>query len=558
MTRGGDGSSRVSAEHRLLLRAVLLRGEPALEAWKEWRSSVDVDLVDAPAQRLLPLLARRLGDVAPDDPIRNLVRGIYRHAWARNQMLWRAALPVLRELERAGLPTVLLKGASLLRVYGDDWGARPMYDVDVLVPYARAAEAIDVLDRRRWVPEQGQTAAWVRWRGAPRRHGWGFTHGDARIDLHWHVLGESIGADADDRFWACARTGEVGGFGVRFLDPAHLLLHVLAHGNAPLNSPPIQWIADAVTIIRAVGTSDPDLDRRFAQEAGAQGLQRSAAEALDVIGSVLSSPDLVAALIRAVEREPRRIIGRLRDAPWGGEPLRQLARHSAGGTGLVRGAAALVRERLDLALTTRPVGACCYAMSLRAHTVARVLRRRDGSFVRTPVGDAPRLVAGVRLDFTDPSTLDRYGAVGWGRTELGGATTRGAEPRLVLPLDPGLAGRDLVVTLAVEAREQPSALVVVANETPLAVAVVPTTGTRLRVRIPSETVGRFRPLELALRRRRGVLGGGGSVRLRLRSIELACDLDSSVGATRLPHPRVRSLGAAGSVMTGGASRTVSP
>ena len=71
--------------------------------------------------------------------MRSLIRGIYRHAWVRSHRLWRDALPVFVELRARGIPVILLKGAALLHSYGNDWGARPMFDIDALVrPYRRA------------------------------------------------------------------------------------------------------------------------------------------------------------------------------------------------------------------------------------------------------------------------------------------------------------------------------------------------------------------------------------------------------------------------------------
>ena len=114
--------------------------------------------------------------------------------------------------------------------------------------------------------------------------------------------------------------------------------------------------------------------------------------------------------------------------------------------------------------------------------------------------------------------LDRYGAVGWGRTEPAGSTTRGAEPRLVLPLDPGAAG-DLIATIEVEARDGPTSVVVVANEVPVATCSVGEVLTEVRVRIPSGVVRRFDRLEIALRRP-GRLRRRGPVRVRLRRLRV--------------------------------------
>jgi len=203
-TNGSDGFALmpVAPEHRLLLRAALLEGDAAAAAaWAEWRSQVDIEAIDEPSQRLLPLLARRLARLAPHDQIRMIVRGHYRHAWVRNHVLWRDARPVIVTVHAAGIPVLLLKGASLLPAYGSDWGARPMYDIDFAVPVERVDEALEHLTALGWKAEHGLSTESVRWRVVPRERGWGFAKGEGRIDLHWHVLAGSTGPHADDRFW---------------------------------------------------------------------------------------------------------------------------------------------------------------------------------------------------------------------------------------------------------------------------------------------------------------------------------------------------------------------
>jgi hypothetical protein len=485
----------------------------ASRALAAWRAVVDLPVLDAPSQRLLPLLARR----TLDRELRERVHGLYRHAWVTNQRLWQQATPVVDGLRARGIPTLLLKGAALLDVYGGDWGARPMYDIDLLVPCARASAALELLTELGWVPEQGQSAAWVRWRELPRRHAWGFTRDDGRIDLHWHVLSDSIGSRSDARFWAGARSIEVRGTETRALDLADLLVHVVVHGTLTQNAPPLQWLADSVMVLRAAPRDAPFADR-VAVTARDHGVLVPVARALDGVGTIVD-PALVAETRARVEQTRPKPIEHLRRVGEHTEAVRQLARHAAGRQGTVRGAVELVKDRLDLALTTRPIAALSYAATARSPRVARAWRSRGGSFVRTAVDDPPPVSAGTPLDFTLPLTLDRYGSIGWGRTEPGGATTRSGEARLVLPLGPALEDVDLVVNLALESATGEVDISVRANETRVHRANVPTSGVDLCFAIPAHVAGRFTPLELAIRDAR--LLRRSSIRVRLRSIALA-------------------------------------
>jgi hypothetical protein len=518
VTDGQTLVDHIREDHRLLARAVLLDGEAARASFVAWRAMVDIDLVDAPSQRLLPLLARRLAELAPDDPLRGLIKGFYRHAWVKSQRLWRDAAEVVEALESAGIRTVLLKGAALFDSYGGDWGARPMYDVDVLVPVADAERAIDIVAARGWEPEQRQSEAWVRWRARPRRQGWGFTNGDGRLDLHWHVLSESIGARSDEGFWSRARRVDLAGTRTRALDPADLLVHLLVHGTVTFNAPAVQWVADSVRVLRQEA-SDPSFASRVARTAHEQAEQRSVARALDAIG-ILIERELVADALAQVERRRPTVVERLRrpGARW--EPARQLARHAAGGEGLARGAVELAAERLDLGLTTHRAATLSYVASLRSPRVAARWRDRIGSFVRTPAGArVPALAGETELDFSRAEVLDRYGAIGWARTDERGSTTRGGEARLVLPLAPELATGGLELAVRLEPLADEVDVTVLANEVEIGCERVARGGTTVVARVPRDVVQRYDPLELSFRSARRVPPR--SIRLRLCSLGIA-------------------------------------
>jgi hypothetical protein len=82
-------------------------------------------------------------------------------------------------LEGVGIPTRLLKGLAFgVRLYGDV-ARRYQRDVDVLVPPADAARAVDVIERLGYVPEEGRIGT-----GAVRR---GFRRDRAAVDLHWNL-----------------------------------------------------------------------------------------------------------------------------------------------------------------------------------------------------------------------------------------------------------------------------------------------------------------------------------------------------------------------------------
>ena len=119
-------------EQELLLMAALLRGSAAIDAWLEWKSSVNVDRLDQHSYRLLPLLYRNLSIHGVEDPLLNKFRGIHRLTWYKNRVMFHNMATLIRHFNDAGIDTILLKGAALVLRYYEDHGLRPMIDFDIL------------------------------------------------------------------------------------------------------------------------------------------------------------------------------------------------------------------------------------------------------------------------------------------------------------------------------------------------------------------------------------------------------------------------------------------
>ena len=273
-----------------LLRAALAPPDEALAAWRRWRATGDFDTVDAGGYRLLPLIYRRLSAVAPDEPDVRVMKNVYRRAWYANQLLFKHAGDLIERLHDAGVRTLVLKGAALSAVHYRDAGARPMEDVDVLVPTDRAHDAIDVLAAAGWTSERPRAHARVA-----VHHAESFESAEnGAVDLHWHTLFEP---SDDDAFWAVAVPATIGGAQTLALAPADQLLHVCVHGRPRNVVPTFRWVADAVTIVRSSGPIDWD---RMVEQAQARRVTLPLADALGYLASTWQV-DVPPAALRALE-----------------------------------------------------------------------------------------------------------------------------------------------------------------------------------------------------------------------------------------------------------------
>lgn len=541
MTSFLDLFGRVRDDEGALLRAVLLDdvGE-AGEAWRVWRRMVDFDAVDAASQRLLPQIARRLAVLAPNDPIRARIRGIYRFVWARNQSHLRNAARVVRLLSENGVPVLALKGLALASAYGDDWGARPMFDVDLLVPTALAAVALTVLEAAGWRAVFAMSSATVASRLLVRRHSWNYSHPESgEIDVHWHVFAESLGPRADQFVWAAAIDQRVLDVELQRPCDADLLLHLIEHGAHLEPASTLQWLADAH---RLLVSGDPaELADRLSARARAHGLLDSAVAGLgaldELLGTGVATPlrsALRATRPRFLDRLEARTAIRVTDsaarkmmASW-----LELLRYQRNATGCPS-LSAVGRRVAEPSLLRHPWLATPYLVSRRAPRVEALLQRLTGPLARPPAPSAP-VPTGEWLDFADPGVVDRVAGPGWSWTGSTCTWTDSTDARLTLPVEL-LPSHDLVLWLDIDHDQlvySPNSWVeVVVNGRPLVgVALYHWSrdeGPRA-IRVPEWLARWCRPLEVSFRTpgavSPAVFGGNDHRRLGLPVSRLRVDL----------------------------------
>ena len=298
-----------------LLRVALLPDERGRAAWSRLRPSLDLDAVDHEQLRILPLVGRTLRALGIDDPYLPRLRGIRRVFWSRNQMLVAATAPVLDALERRGIATMVLKGVPLALTCYRDLGLRPMEDLDVLVPFDRALDAVAsstswASPGRRWrrrsssttTGAPGVTPTGRRWTctgcstrrsrcRAIRRHG-PTTSGPGPSPWRW--AGWSRAPPARPiccSTCACTAPGGAAGRGLR-------------------------WVADAVTVLAAVG------DRvdwaRLVEQASRRGATPFLSDTLGYVAETFDAPvpPAVLAELRAARPGPRlELAYRIRTGP---------------------------------------------------------------------------------------------------------------------------------------------------------------------------------------------------------------------------------------------------
>lgn len=235
----------------LFLKCCLSAPGRALPLWRQWREHHSLDEIDEALYRLLPLLYRSLHDSGYDGPEMPLLKGIYRRNWYCQQKLFHTLEPVLKKFNASGIPTLLLKGPALCRLFYPDPYTRYMSDTDLLVPEAHVDAAVELLQRMGWTthvplpltPHYKKNFHAVLFVNADREE----------LDLHWHLFHDCSAYEDAAPFWQRAVPLQVNAEPTLTLSPTDHMLHTCIHGYQwnPLH--PLRWIIDACMIARHAG-----------------------------------------------------------------------------------------------------------------------------------------------------------------------------------------------------------------------------------------------------------------------------------------------------------------
>jgi predicted nucleotidyltransferase len=240
------GNFDLATPHQeLLLKAALLSGEEALDAWRKWQNKIDwEEHLDQGSFRLLPLLYVNLQKHGVDDPAMGKLKGIYRNAWSKNQTLFHEMAKVVEYLQNSGIKTMLLKGSSLSLLYYKNNGARPMADIDVLVYFKQARQTCELLQKAGWTSPLPLSELDLIFGHAVQLK----NSIDKEFDLHWRPF-NSCCDEYEKDFWDRAIPVKMVNVNSLAPNPTNMLLHVIIHGMAWNPIPSIRWIADAITLI---------------------------------------------------------------------------------------------------------------------------------------------------------------------------------------------------------------------------------------------------------------------------------------------------------------------
>ena len=224
-------------------------GEPARvqELLRSYQNLLLEEDLEVSIHRMLPLLARSFtrSGVEPSDPAAVQCAKVARVYWLKSGLLAQRISPVLSALQENAIPVMLLKGSAVVWHLDGDVGARPMDDIDLLVPRSNVPAALNALRKLGFREDLGSVSdreldALIR-----ERHAFGLTgHDGAQLDLHWHPISCARNETVDNAFWERAQPASLANIPCLVSSLEDSMVHTVAHafGNRPFVQ--MRWAPD--------------------------------------------------------------------------------------------------------------------------------------------------------------------------------------------------------------------------------------------------------------------------------------------------------------------------
>ncbi|HWD55303.1 MAG TPA: nucleotidyltransferase family protein [Acidimicrobiales bacterium] len=283
--RGAAPATEAAIEPTARLLWEACRPEPdATEVRRALAGGADLALAVTAADehRIGPLLWRALGAADGLDalgPERAALRGTA-DAFAMEAMLLipRAVALAVRPLTDVGLEPVIFKGPAVAARYPRP-GLRPMEDIDLLLPRAHHARALEALASSGWRVER---------RADGEQYDTVLAHDEVPsllLELHFGLESASQRVTALDpeQLWARRQPAEVAGTPAFVLPQDEELVVLAAHAGKPHHGfVRLVWIADLAMIVEAA-----DADGHPVDWARVRSVARSA-HCLTVVGAALA------------------------------------------------------------------------------------------------------------------------------------------------------------------------------------------------------------------------------------------------------------------------------
>jgi hypothetical protein len=236
------GGYRLAPDQELLLQATLLEGSGVQRAWDQWRSLIDIEVVESSSHALLPQLYQNLLTHGVEDPHMARLKGIYRRNWYADRLQLDCLKILLSQLKSAGIEAIVLGEAA--RYHPKN--CRPISSLQLLVSTDELEGAATQLAGLNWRISDSVAQTFIQLQDDR----------DRSLHLQGHLFWAIPQDDTDRLVWQYATPSDDDLAGWR-LSPTDRFLDLCSRTFIKSKSPQIAGIADALMLIQHSGD---DLD----------------------------------------------------------------------------------------------------------------------------------------------------------------------------------------------------------------------------------------------------------------------------------------------------------
>lgn len=135
----------------MLLQTIIGSESTAVAAWKDWNIAIDFSDIDYDSCCLVRLLCNVLKTRQISNPFLFTMKGIYRKYWYKNQLMYKHLEFILEKLATADIFPILFKGTVLFPKYYQDYGNRPIEEIELLILPEQYAKVICIITFLIWL-----------------------------------------------------------------------------------------------------------------------------------------------------------------------------------------------------------------------------------------------------------------------------------------------------------------------------------------------------------------------------------------------------------------------
>jgi hypothetical protein len=240
------GSFWPSRTQELLLRTALGRPDARIAAWAELVPGTALPELAPGTLAVLPLVYAAVRHERPEDPSLPRLKGTYRSAWAKNQLLAERLGEAVDAFAAAGVEQLLIGGLASAQRYYPELGLRPTPSLEFLIDPGARTIATRALGRLGWSTPSAT--------GADDREPITFANASGQLCLLRTTLTRELELDLA-RLAPAAIELQIVRCTVPTLPPEYELLGLCAAGARikPVRS--VQWLVDLAQILQTTAAT---------------------------------------------------------------------------------------------------------------------------------------------------------------------------------------------------------------------------------------------------------------------------------------------------------------